>query len=83
MNGLHHQTTLSGGKPFAQKVKNIKSCSPPIIRRFMVTMSPREIFRSLDVLFEPNQYMNPIIAEKNMNDKVYTVQYWFAHSKEN
>lgn len=49
----------------------------------MVANSPSEILVSVKVLFEPNQYINPITTEKKVNEKAYTAQYSLAHSYEN
>ena len=50
---------------------------------FTVANNPSEIFRSFKVLFEPNQYINPITTEKKVNEKTYIAQCSFAHSYEN
>jgi len=60
-HGSHHHMKLSGGKPPAQRLKNIMSANPPIRSRFTVVVNPIDTFRSFLVLFDANQYTNPNI----------------------
>lgn len=67
IQGAHHQTTLTDGKPPLHKRKNRMSSSPPRARRLIVANRAMEIFRSLRVLFDPNQYATTTTQEKTKN----------------